>query len=621
MVFQKSCDLKIPSMRSIWFRGNFWIFFGMILSLFVIFTFYVSYQLKEVKEPLLAFLKSKIQGDVQIKVAEASLIPPGIKLKEISLFAPGDSEASAFIEEADLRFKLFPLLRKNIDTRIYIRKPKVRMVLGIDGRNNFEKIFEPLLIGQKQKTASVSENLWWKRLAVSKLVIRDAQFSSSEARNATPTEIQDLDVEASDIRLESASEPATIKIHFQLPRMSPEKIKIGVKLYQDPKQEALKIQEGKINWGAAVMNLGGQVLLPNVQRKNVELDLNFSMDDLDLKKFSKMLSKPVAWSGDISWKGSIQGTAFNPTLVLVLDSRSLQMNGKEITKFHSEISKKDKVIEIKKTEMGFLGGWVNATGTLLPEKTISGNFWVNLQALSLAAMTGKAHPAKLSGKLDVKGSDIEDSRSFSGEGNISLGPLPLPLVDLKSKMKVAEFLTDGTLLAKVVNLSFLSSSSNVIGNQIDSVNANISFSGEDIVFNSFRLSNSHFSASGIGSLQKQKNLKASGTATLSNAVTTLLFPDPNFRSALTAGKGALSVPFHVSGSVDHPDFTIDSGYLKELVAKAAAASLKNLILGNQKPMDLLNSALQGAPLGNLPIPQKSQKSSKPKNFEQFLWGR
>ncbi len=104
-------------------------------------------------------------------------------------------------------------------------------------------------------------------------------------------------------------------------------------------------------------------------------------------------------------------------------------------------------------------------------------------------------------------------------------------------------------------------------------------------------------------------------------MTTLLFPDQGFRSALTGGKGALSVPFHVSGPVEDPDFSIDRAYLKELIAKAAAASLKNMILGNQKPMDLLNSALQGGGIGNLPIPQKTQKSSKPKSFEQFLWGR
>ncbi len=631
------------------FRAKVWIILGVLFSIFLFFLFYVSHQLKQVKEPLIAFLKSHIQGDIQMKEAEASLFPPGIRLKELRLFAPGDSEPAAFIEEVDLNFKLFPLLFFHvsnhqphsgvegeapvalplegetlapvIDTKIYIRKPKIRMVLGTDGKNNFEKIFEPLLAGQKQKSSGISENLWWKRLSVSKLVIKDARFSSSEARNATPTEIQNLDVEASDIRLESASEPARIKIHFDLPRLSRESVKISLKLQHDPKEEILKLQEGEVRWGAAEMNLGGEVFLPSVQRKNVELNLRFDLDNLDLKKFAKMLVKPLNLAGDVSWHGDISGTAFSPALEMKIDSRTMQVNGKEISKLHSEISKQDKVIEIKKAEMGFWGGLVRATGTMLPEKTISGNFRVDLQSLSLAVITGKPHPARLSGKLDVKGSDIEDARSFSGDGNINLGPIPLPIVNLKDKMKVAEFLTDGSLLAKAINLDFLSSSTNVIGSQIDSLNANISFSGDDIVFNSFRLSNSHFSAIGSGSLQNQKSLKASGTATLSNAVTTLLFPDHNFRSALTSGKGGLSVPFHVSGTVENPDFSIDRAYLKELIAKAAAASLKNMILGNQKPMDFLNSALQGAPLGNLPIPQKAQKNSKPKNFEQFLFGR
>ncbi len=271
--------------------------------------------------------------------------------------------------------------------------------------------------------------------------------------------------------------------------------------------------------------------------------------------------------------------------------------------------------------MGILGGGVDITGALLPEKTISGNFKVNLKNLSLAEITGKPHPARLSGVLEVKSSNVEDPKSFSGEGDISLGPIPLPVVNLRDKLKIAEIISDAALQDKAMNLGFLSSSANVIGTQIDVLNAHVLFSGEDLTLNPYRLSNSHFSASGEANIKNQKNVRASGMATLSSAVTSLLIPDHNFRSALTGGKAALSVPFHVTGSLDHPHFSVDAAYFKDLIAKAAAATLKNMILGDQKPSDLLNSALQGSPLGNIQLPSKNKNSNpKPKNFEQFLFG-
>ena len=368
------------------------------------------------------------------------------------------------------------------------------------------------------------------------------------------------------------------------------------------------------------MLLGGQILLPKDSRKNVELDLNFSLSNLDFKDFAKILTNPLPVLGDISWQGKISGTAFAPVLNLQLDSRKLIVNNQEISRFHAEIQRKDKVIEISKAQMDVLGGGVDGTGTLLPEKTVSGSFKLNLKSLSVAAISGKPHPARLSGTLDVKASNVGEIHSLSGEGDVSVGPIPLPVINLRDKLKIAEIISDAALQDKAMNLAFLSTSANVIGTQVDSLNAHVIFSGEDLTLNPYRLANSFFSASGEATLKNQKNLRASGIATLSTAVTTLLIPDHNFRSALTGGKGALSVPFHVTGTVDNPEFAVDAAYFKNLIAKAAAATLKSLILGDQKPGDFLNSALQGNPLGNLPLPQKSQKNSKPKNFEQFLFG-
>ncbi len=605
-------------------RSNYWLILGFIFCLLLLFVFYISHQLKQIKEPLIAFLKKQVQGDIQITRVEASLFPPGIRLENVLLYAPGETEAAAIIQEADLSFKIFPLLSKHIDTKIYIQRPQIRLVLDTDGKNNFEKIFAPLLSKQNSNPSKLSEKVWWERLSVSKLVIEDAQFKSSEARNATPTEIQNLNVEANDLSLENSKDPARIKIEFDLPRLSKDSVEIHVKLQNNTQKGELNFKEGKVEWGAARLLLSGVALLPQDSRKGLELNLKLQLEELDLKKFSKSFNPALELSGDLSGSGSIEGSAFSPILAMNLHSRTLKVKDNKIDRLQMSLSKKDKAIEINKAEMSAFGGAISATGTLLPEKTVSGNFWVDLKSLSLSELIKKPHPARLSGKLEVNGSDISDLRSFSGDGNVSLGPVPLPVVDLKSKMKVGEFLAEGSLLEKAFNLGFLSSSANVIGTQIDSLNANISFSEDDIVFNSYRLSNSHFSATGSGSLKNQKTLRASGTATLSSAVTAMILPDINFRSMLTGGKTSLSLPYHVAGTIDNPEFSIDSAYSKELVAKAAAGSLKKMILGDGKPQDLINSVLQESPLGkNLPSvsPNSSKKNSKPKTFEQFLWGK
>ena len=77
---------------------------------------------------------------------------------------------------------------------------------------------------------------------------------------------------------------------------------------------------------------------------------------------------------------------------------------------------------------------------------------------------------------------------------------------------------------------------------------------------------------GSGQILNQKSISASGTATLRSGVTIQLFPDPQFRSAVTGGKAGLSVPFTL-GPLDNPDFNIDSGYMSNLIARAAATAL------------------------------------------------
>ncbi len=594
----------------LYFAGSLiFVFFGLFLVIF--------YRLEAFKEPLLSFLKGQVQGDIQISQVHLSFLPPGLLLKEVKLFAPGDSEASASIEKLKLNFKLVPLLQGNREARVYIRKPLLRMVLGTDGRNNFEKIFEALFAN-----SALDEPESWKNFKVTQLEVQDAHFVSSEARNASPTEIQNLGVEADEIHFSSPEGPAHLRIHFELPRISRKRVNISSDLVLDSAQSLLRLQNGKAEWASAEMEVGGNILLPNPQRKNMEWALEFSVKNLNLEKFSKALKKNLNLNGDLTWEGKITGTAFNPLLRLNFEANHFRVLGKEISKLEGEVIKKDKVVEISKAHFNIFGGAVDLTGTLLPEGRVSGNFNLYFQGLNLSEMIEKASWAKISGELILKESDLEDPRSLLGEGNIVGGPFPLPILDLKDKMKIASLMSEGTLSPKIMNLDFLSMSSNVIGRQIDQLSAHLTISGDDTSLSPFRLSNSYFSAVGSGVLQKRRNIKASGLAILSGAVTTLLFPDQNFRSALTAGKGLLELPFHVNGTLENPEISIDAAYLKELLAKIAAANLKLLLLGNEKPAELFN-ALKGISLGNAESAKPSPKKYplKPKNFEQFLFGK
>jgi hypothetical protein len=72
---------------------------------------FVSFQLKDVKTPLITYLKSQIDGDLQIGDAEVVFFPAGINLKDVKLFAPGETVPSATISKAKLRFNLLPLIK------------------------------------------------------------------------------------------------------------------------------------------------------------------------------------------------------------------------------------------------------------------------------------------------------------------------------------------------------------------------------------------------------------------------------------------------------------------------------------------------------------------------------
>lgn len=560
---------------------------------------YLSFQLRDVKVPLINFLKSQIDGDLQIADAEVVFFPTGINLKDVKLYAPGDKTPAASVEKARLRFNLLPLIQKKIETRVTVIEPDIHLERAKDGTTNMERIFAPLMKGEKKQASTPIDQLWWKRLAVSKLIIQKAHFVSSGEPGSPPTELKDVNVEANDIRFESAQVPADIKIGYSLPRISKAPMELKMRVNFDDATQGLKISQGKFTWGPAGMNFGGDALLPTDQKKDVTLNLNFQSEPIDLKKLSKILVDPIPASGTLTFQGTVTGSAFDPVLTLILDSPALSAAGKSLSNLHAEVVKKGKPLQIQNTSFGIFGGSVGLSGQVMPSDPPAAQLNISLKSLSVAAASGsKGNPARLSGNLQMVSKNATEPTSYAGGGKISLGPIPLPVVNLQNQVKVGQVLAAGVSMDRFVNLGMLSSSANLVGNQVDAINASVRIGGNTITLAPFSLGNGHFSASGSGTVLNQKSITASGTATLNPGVTAQLFPDPQFRSAVTGGKGGLSVPFTLNGPLDNPDFHIDGGYISGLIARAATSALPRILMGGLQPNQMLGTALKNTPLAD-----------------------
>ncbi len=157
-------------LRHLFFIGFLGIF-GILAGLF-----YISFKLENLKEPLIVFLKSQISGNLSIEEAKVSFFPPGLNLKNISLFAPGETTPSATVEQAKLRFHYIPVLQDNIQTTLWIDHPRVQFYRQANGQANMETIFAPLLKGEAQDSKSAFSKLWRKKLEVDRIRIRQGNF-------------------------------------------------------------------------------------------------------------------------------------------------------------------------------------------------------------------------------------------------------------------------------------------------------------------------------------------------------------------------------------------------------------------------------------------------------------
>ncbi len=583
-------------------RRKIWLVIGVASAVLVVgvgsLAFYLSNRLRDVKGPLIRALQSQIDGELKVGEAKVVLFPAGLDLKDIQLYAPGEKEPSAKIKVAELRFDLIPLVRKKIQGKLNVVEPEVFLRRSKDGKTNMERIFAPLITGESKERVSAVDQLWWKRLAIDRLRIQDARFLATREGTEDRVELKDLDVAADHIRFDGSREPAKIKISYSLPQVSKEPMQISTRMHFDEAIQGLRLEEGKLLWGETKMDFGGPVLLPGEKNKEVGLDLAFAAPEIDLKKFGAMLVKPIPATGKVAMKGTVQGSAFEPKLDVILDSPALNVAGKSLSNFHAELSKKQKPVEIRNTSFGIYGGTIQLSGEAEPGPVIPAKLNVGLRSLSIAAASGKPSPASLSGDLQLSSPNVSNPNSFSGGGKISAGPFPLPVVNLQNKVKVAQILAAGTAVGQMVNVGMLSSSANVIGTQVDRVNAAVRINGNNVSLAPFNLGNGHFTASGNATIANQQSINGGGTFNLSPGVTASLITDSRLRQSMTGGRGGLSVPFSISGPLADPNVTVDSGYIQGLVAKATAAGLTNMLMGGLKPQGMINEALKNTPLGD-----------------------
>jgi len=560
---------------------------------------FLSYKIRDIKEPLIATLKSYVDGELKIGDAQVRMFPTGIDLTDVVLLAPGETEPSATVKRAEIRFNLLPLLQKKIQTRLIVVEPNIRLHRDAKGVSNMERIFRPLIQGENKGQVSAIDKLWWRRLAVDKLVIKDAQFVSTAQKSPAKTELKNLQVEANHIRFERADEPASIKIQFELPSVSAEPMRLATEMSFDEAKQKMLLKDGSFSWAKAVLAFEGEAGLPGEIEKEVMLALALkTKDPIDLKELGKALKNPIPASGKISASGTVNGTPFEPTLQLQLNSPNLQAGGKSLSNFQANLRKQGEPLEIQSATFGLYGGSVSAKGKLNPLSPPGGDLQISLRSLSLAAASGSKNSARLSGNVHITSSNLAKLNSWAGGGDVSVGPIALPVMNFKEKIKIAEVLSAGTQVGSMVNVGMLSSSSNVIGSQIPSINAKIKLSGGNIALVPFSMGNGHFNASGSGNIYQQKSIQASGTFTLNQKVTAQLFPDANFRSFVTGKRGVVSFPFTASGPLDNPNISIDSSNLRGMIAKATAMGLANLLAGGIKPDQMLNQALKNTPLGD-----------------------
>ncbi len=189
-------------------------------------------------------------------------------------------------------------------------------------------------------------------------------------------------------------------------------------------------------------------------------------------------------------------------------------------------------------------------------------------------------PEFFKGQLQSKKFTFKNSKEYFGEFDLEIGPILLPVFDLKDKVRSAKILSSMLGLGKALNLKQLHSSTQIMGSQIDVLTAQLHIDAEKISVEKFKAVNDCFSATGTAELFNQEQLQLTSLLVLNSEVTAFLVPDAALRSSLTEQTGMIAVAVNVSGDVNDPQIKIGKSYFRKFFVKAFFVNLKNKIFGD-----------------------------------------
>ncbi len=132
-----------------------------------------------------------VNRDVQIGSIRVGLLPVGIQLRDVTVADPtGLAAELAYVEEARLRVRLLPLLRRRVEVgQLRLRSPRVALRAAADGTSNYGDL-------SPQSRDAPDEDAAPVRLDIQEILLEDGWLSYRSAGSAS-LDLTRLDMEAS----------------------------------------------------------------------------------------------------------------------------------------------------------------------------------------------------------------------------------------------------------------------------------------------------------------------------------------------------------------------------------------------------------------------------------------
>ncbi len=615
-------------------------FFLLFLIVFIVAIFASGILLKRYVTPerVNAFIIPEIEKALQRKVAIQDMdigIFKGIDIKELSIKESDGVSDFVTIEHFVLKFKLLPLLSKNVViNKMILKKPDIRIRRKSDKTYNFSDIAEKQDPDKKEKAADQSKKSPIA-LLVRNISIDEAQFSFIDARKELP------DVKGStsaDLSLKTAGpgEVASkgkidLHIHEALIRKPAAKTVQNIPVELDygflinTTSQDIVIDMAKLRIQDIPASVAGSI--HNIKAAP-KVDLSISASKIDTAEVLKVLSafaeiKDLDITGIITTDMKISGMVSKPQSLsadgtVLLDNVSTRYKGLHIVT-NGNLRITSSTVGIDPSEIAFQGIPASISGTISnfrtsPEvdlsltipRTDAGQAQKSME--SLIETKGIGLSGMLSADLTVAGR-IKDIKSLRADGNINLEKLGIRYRDLNAVM-------DGTVTAagQSLNLNLdttfgknVAHLEGAVKNLFKNQQITMSISSKKIALDELFKPGTHkdtssdkqkspeVDASGVEAKPLSLNLSAKGDIKIDNAVYKnlnmsdfiLLFQMQNNILKITTmkagiGKGAVDLTSSVNFS--KPGYTysmtgrVDAVPVEELV-NSLAPSAKDTLFG------------------------------------------